>query len=127
MAQVDVVLAEIEPLLALQAAELADPSLAAKARAAFRHFLALLEVGALRAASRGEDGRWTVDPRVKNGILFGFRLGRLVEMGDAALPFVDKDTYPVRAFPPDARVRVVPGGTSVRRGCHLAPSVTVMP
>jgi 2,3,4,5-tetrahydropyridine-2-carboxylate N-succinyltransferase len=64
---------------------------------------------------------------VKKGILFGFKLGRLVELGDAALPFVDKDTYPVRGFSPSDRVRIVPGGSSVRRGAHLAPSVTLMP
>jgi 2,3,4,5-tetrahydropyridine-2-carboxylate N-succinyltransferase len=124
--QVDAVLAELEPFAALSAEELAVDDVARKARTAFRHFLGLLEVGAVRAASPVE-GAWVVDARVKKGILFGFKLGRLVELGDAALPFVDKDTYPVRGFSTQERVRIVPGGSSVRRGAHLAAGVTVMP
>src|SRR5688572_22358690 len=127
MIPVDQVLAELEPFLAMSAEQLADDDTARKARTAFRHFLGVLEVGAVRAASRGANNEWTVDPRVKKGILFGFKLGRLVELGDAALPFVDKDTYPVRGFTPADRVRVVPGGSSVRRGAHCAASVTIMP
>lgn len=118
---------ELEPWLDKSADELAADPNVGKARAAFRGFLALLEAGALRAASKDASGTWVVDARVKKGILFGFRLGKLVEMGDAALPFVDKDTYPVRSFAPEARVRVVPGGSSVRRGAHVAASVTIMP
>ena len=94
---VDTTLAELDPFLALSADELAVDDVARKARTAFRHFLGLLEVGAIRAASP-VDGKWVVDARVKRGILFGFKLGRLVELGDAALPFIDKDTYPLRGF-----------------------------
>ncbi len=100
---------------------------APEARAVFERFLGLLERGEARAAAPAPDGAWRVDARVKRGVLFGFKLGRLVTMGDAALPFVDKDTYPVRAFAADQRVRVVPGGTSVRRGAFVAPGVTIMP
>ena len=125
-AAVDTTLAELDPFLGLTAEQLAVDDVARNARAAFRHFLGLLEVGAIRAAFP-KDGAWHVDARVKKGILFGFKLGRLVELGDASLPFVDKDTYPVRGFSPADRVRVVPGGSSVRRGAYLAPSVTMMP
>ncbi|HEY4221507.1 MAG TPA: 2,3,4,5-tetrahydropyridine-2,6-dicarboxylate N-succinyltransferase [Myxococcota bacterium] len=124
--QIDRVMAEMEPFLDMSAPELAVDDIARAARSAFRHFLGLLEVGAVRAAQPLE-GVWRVDARVKRGILFGFKLGRLVELGDAALPFVDKDTYPVRGFSLQDRVRVVPGGSSVRRGAHVAPSVTIMP
>lgn len=124
---VDAVLAALDPFLPLSADELAVDEVAKKARTAFGRFLDLLEQGAVRAASPGPNGQWTVDARVKKGILFGFKLGRLVELGDATLPFVDKDTYPVRSFTASARVRVVPGGSSVRRGAHIAPSVTMMP
>ena len=65
---------------------------------------------------------------VKQGILLGFRLGVLKEMDEgAALSFVDKDTYPARRFRPSDRVRVVPGGSSVRCGAYVAPSVICMP
>ena len=124
--QVDHVMAEIEPYVDMSVAELVIDDIGRKARTAFRHFLGLLEVGAVRAAASVE-GRWVVDARVKKGILFGFRLGRLVELGDASLPFIDKDTFPVRGFAPSDRVRVVPGGSSVRRGAHVAAGVTIMP
>ena len=120
-------MADIDRLLALPVEALHTSAEAGGARATFDRFLALLESGQARAAAPGTDGRWQVDARVKRGVLFGFKLGRLVEMGDAALPFVDKDTYPVRAFTPAARVRVVPGGSSVRRGAFVAPGVTIMP
>ena len=105
----------------------ADADLRGRAGAAFAGFLAALEAGAVRAASRDDNGVWTANPDVKKRILFGFRLGQLVAMGDAALPFVDKDTYPVRSFHVADRVRVVPGGSSVRRGAHIGVGVTIMP
>jgi 2,3,4,5-tetrahydropyridine-2-carboxylate N-succinyltransferase len=123
----DRVIAELAPFLEMGAEALQAEDVVRHARAAFRHFLGLLEVGALRAASPTSAGGWVVDERVKRGILLGFRLGKLVELGDAALPFIDKDTYPVRSFTPMERVRVVPGGSAVRRGAHLGAGVTVMP
>lgn len=130
-AHIEAVMAELEPLLPLSADELARADTAMHARAVFQRLLQLLEVGAVRAAAPviGADGAvtWLVDARVKRAILFGFKLGRLVELGDAALPFVDKDTYPLRTFLPHDRVRVVPGGSSVRRGAFVSSGVTIMP
>jgi 2,3,4,5-tetrahydropyridine-2-carboxylate N-succinyltransferase len=93
-------------------------------------FLAALERGEHRAAYRTESGDWKVEPRVKQGILLGFRIGRIVELTDGSGPlhFADKDTFP--AFRPEfvARgTRIVPGGSSVRRGAYLGNSVTCMP
>ena len=48
-------------------------------------------------------------------------------MGGATLSFVDKDTFPVRHFALADRVRLVPGGSSVRVGAYVAPSVICMP
>ena len=65
---------------------------------------------------------------MKQGILLGFRIGKLAESGDPrALSFVDKDTYPARHFSTADNVRVVPGGSSVRCGAYVAPSVVCMP
>jgi 2,3,4,5-tetrahydropyridine-2-carboxylate N-succinyltransferase len=69
---------------------------------------------------------------VKRGILLGFRLGRLVDMsvgagGAGTLPFFDKDTYPVQSFTVERGVRLVPGGSSVRRGAYLSTGVVCMP
>lgn len=82
-----------------------------------------LENGEIRVAEKTENG-WVVNPEVKQVILSGFRLGRLTEMPGG---FLDKDTYPVRRFTVEDGVRIVPGGSSVRRGAFLAPSVVMMP
>ena len=66
---------------------------------------------------------------MKRGILLGFRMGTIVEMSpaDAGLQFLDKHTYPIRRFSPDDRVRIVPGGSSIRDGAYIAPGVVCMP
>jgi 2,3,4,5-tetrahydropyridine-2-carboxylate N-succinyltransferase len=127
---VDAVFASLAPLLSLSAEALAAPGTLEGARSTFRDFLRLIEAGTVRAAAPTTTGGiagWHVDVRVKQAILMGFRLGQIVAMGDDALPFIDKDTYPVRRFAPAERVRVVPGGSSVRRGAHIGVGVTIMP
>src|SRR5262249_40891575 len=63
-----------------------------EARAVFEGFRAGLEAGTIRAAEPGPDG-WAVNGWVKQGILLGFRLGRLVEMTPAGpLRLFDHDT-----------------------------------
>ena len=106
-----------------QGAEAARDS---SARGIFDQFLNALTAGEIRAADK-QAGRWVVNVWVKQGILLGFRLGALADMGGAPLSFVDKDTYPVRRFATADGVRVVPGGSSVRRGAYLAPGVICMP
>jgi len=95
-------------------------------------FLALrsaLESGDLRAAEPDPAAPtgWRVNPWVKRGILLGFRLGQLEDMGGAVLSFVDKHTYPVRSFHPSDGVRIVPGGSSIRAGAFVAKGVVCMP
>jgi 2,3,4,5-tetrahydropyridine-2-carboxylate N-succinyltransferase len=98
-----------------------------RVREAFLSFRDALEAGTLRAASPGAEGSWVVHPEVKEGILLGFRCGVLVGEEAGPLSFVDKDTYPLRRFRVEDRVRVVPGGTGVRRGAYVAPGVVLMP
>jgi 2,3,4,5-tetrahydropyridine-2-carboxylate N-succinyltransferase len=98
-----------------------------EARASFLEFRDALTRGEIRAAE-GMNGKWRVNVWVKQGILLGFRLGELTQMGSGeCLSFVDKDTFPSRKFSVGDRVRVVPGGSSVRLGAYLAPSVVCMP
>lgn len=105
------------------------------ARAAVVALLDALEAGTVRAAERAADDRWHAVPWVKEGILLAFRAGRLHDMtlvgtlGDqaATFAFFDRDTVPPRAFELADRVRIVPGGSAVRRGAHLAPGVVCMP
>jgi 2,3,4,5-tetrahydropyridine-2-carboxylate N-succinyltransferase len=113
---------EVERLASLATIENGDA-----ARRTFLDFRAALTRGEIRAASK-VDGRWVVNAWVKQGILLGFRLGELTEMSDSSvLSFVDKDTFPARRFTLADRVRVVPGGSSIREGAYVAPSVICMP
>ena len=93
--------------------------------------LSALERGEVRAAQRDEQGRWNAVPWVKRGILLGFRVGKLADMsvgdGSSSLPFVDKHTYPVQRFDVARGVRIVPGGSSIRRGAYVASGVVCMP
>jgi 2,3,4,5-tetrahydropyridine-2-carboxylate N-succinyltransferase len=97
-----------------------------EARSAFLEFRDALTQGKIRAAEK-VDSQWRVNPWVKLGILLGFRLGELAESGCDTLTFVDKDTFPARRFSLADRVRIVPGGSSVRLGAFVAPSVICMP
>lgn len=85
-----------------------------------------LESGKVRVAEK-VGGEWKVNPWVKEVILSGFRYGRLTDMSQGVFPFFDKDTIPVRSFTREDGVRIVPGGSAVRRGAYLAPSVIMMP
>ncbi len=91
--------------------------------------LALLEEGAIRAAVRDADGAWHAVPWVKQGILLAFRHGRITDLsGDSgAFSFVDKHTMPPRRFNAESGVRIVPGGSTVRRGAYLSRGVVCMP
>jgi 2,3,4,5-tetrahydropyridine-2,6-dicarboxylate N-succinyltransferase len=112
----------IERLAALGEVE-RDPD----ARQTFMDFREELTQGKIRSAEK-INGQWTVNIWVKQGILLGFRLGELSEMAqDASLSFVDKDTFPARRFTVRDRVRIVPGGSSVRLGAYVAPTVICMP
>jgi 2,3,4,5-tetrahydropyridine-2,6-dicarboxylate N-succinyltransferase len=98
-----------------------------EARSIFFEFRAALTRGEVRAAEK-ISGRWAVNAWVKQGILLGFRLGELTEMSDGdVLTFVDKDTFPARRLTLADRIRLVPGGSSIREGAYVAPSVICMP
>jgi 2,3,4,5-tetrahydropyridine-2-carboxylate N-succinyltransferase len=90
-------------------------------------FLAELEKGTIRSATRDADGVWSAESWVKEGILAAFRFGVLAEYASGSLSFVDKDTIPPRRFKPQDGVRIVPGGSSIRRGAYIAKGVVMMP
>jgi len=98
------------------------------ARVAFLQLKGALNAGTVRAAERGEDGRWRANAWVKAGILLGFRLGRVQPAATGGpFPFYDKDTYPLRPITQDDGLRIVPGGSAIRDGCYVAPGVVCMP
>ena len=99
----------------------------ARAKKTFLNFRNALSTGQIRAAEK-IGSTWLVHEWVKKGILLGFRLGQLSESGSRiGLSFVDKDTFPARHWRINDQVRIVPGGSSVRSGAFVAPSVICMP
>ena len=92
----------------------------------FSEVVRRLESGEIRVAEKTPNG-WKVNAWVKEAILEGFRQGRLIDMSKEEYSFFDKDTLPLRQFSLEDKVRIVPGGSSVRCGAFLAPSVIMMP
>jgi 2,3,4,5-tetrahydropyridine-2-carboxylate N-succinyltransferase len=100
-------------------------------RAAFARLRACLGEGRVRAAQpdAGGPGGWRVNTWVKQGILLGFRSGDIVDWSvhRDRLPFTDKDTLPIKRVDPEMRIRLVPGGSSIRDGAYVARGVICMP
>jgi 2,3,4,5-tetrahydropyridine-2-carboxylate N-succinyltransferase len=92
----------------------------------FEELIQNLEAGKIRVAEK-VDGRWTVNTHIKKEILEGFKAGNLCDMSSDGFPFFDKDTLPLHKFSVSDKVRIVPGGSSVRCGAYVAPSVIIMP
>lgn len=87
-----------------------------------------LEAGRLRAAEPDPDSPdgWRVRPEVKAAILACFGDRTMATWSAGPLTFRDRATVPPRDLS-DGPWRIVPGGTAVRRGAHLADGVVVMP
>jgi 2,3,4,5-tetrahydropyridine-2-carboxylate N-succinyltransferase len=98
-----------------------------EALSAFDDFLDALERGEIRSAERGDDGQWHANGWVKQGILLGFRLGEIVDYSAEPFSFFDKSTFPAQSFEASDGVRIVPGGSTIRRGSYVAPGVVCMP
>ncbi len=91
--------------------------------------LEALESGEVRSAQQDAKGVWHAVSWVKRGILVAFRFGKLADLspGGDSFSFVDKDTIPPQRFGLDRGVRIVPGGSTIRRGVYVAPGVVCMP
>ena len=98
-------------------------------RETFDEFKAALREGRIRSAEKDVDGNWHANAWVKQGILLGFKMGRMVEMSKPTetFRFFDKDTYPLRPATVDDKIRIVPGGSTIRDGVYVAESVVLMP
>jgi 2,3,4,5-tetrahydropyridine-2,6-dicarboxylate N-succinyltransferase len=99
--------------------------------ALFTAFKAALNRGEVRAAEPDDTSPtgWRVNAWVKKGILLGFRMSETVDMSIDARkqPFFDKSAYPVQQFTLQNGVRIVPGGSSIRDGAHIARGVICIP
>lgn len=98
-------------------------------RKVFEDFKAALRRGEIRSAEKGLDGVWRANAWVKQGILLGFKMGKMVEMSleTETFQFFDKETYPLRPMSLDDKIRIVPGGSTIRDGSFVAPNVVLMP
>jgi 2,3,4,5-tetrahydropyridine-2-carboxylate N-succinyltransferase len=101
-------------------------------KSAMDAFLALreaLSLGTVRSAEPDTAAPfgWRVNAWVKRGILLGFRIGELREMGGREFSFVDKHTFPARGFSVADGVRIVMGGSAVRTGAYVARGVICAP
>ena len=119
----ELLIAEIEKLY-----EIHETSLEAESNV--ERFLELLDIGEVRAAEpdRSSPTGWRVNEWVKKGILLAFRIGKLVKVEDGySEQFFDKHTLPVKDIRVEDQIRVVPGGTAIRRGAYLSTGVVIMP
>ncbi|MEP6849868.1 MAG: 2,3,4,5-tetrahydropyridine-2,6-dicarboxylate N-succinyltransferase [Acidobacteriota bacterium] len=98
-------------------------------RQIFEEFKSALRSGKIRAAEKDAEGNWRANVWVKQGILLGFRMGKMVEMSKETetFRFFDKDTFPLRPMSLDDGVRIVVGGSTIRDGCYVAKGVVVVP
>src|SRR5262245_46262826 len=91
--------------------------------------LDLLEDGAIRAAEPDIDAPdgWRVRAEVKAAILARFADRTMADWVAGPLRFRDRASVPPRDDLAGGPWRIVPGGTAIRRGAHLASGVVVMP
>jgi 2,3,4,5-tetrahydropyridine-2-carboxylate N-succinyltransferase len=117
--------ARIEELAAIPAADALPPDV----DHVVLRLLEALESGEIRSARKEDDGSWRAVRWVKQGILLAFRAGAVVDMSPPGgiLRYFDKRTIPPRPLTLAHGVRVVPGGSSIRRGAYVAPGVVCMP
>jgi 2,3,4,5-tetrahydropyridine-2-carboxylate N-succinyltransferase len=98
-------------------------------RGVYEEFKDALRQGEIRSAVRHHDGSWHANTWVKQGILLGFRMGKMVEISKPTetFKFFDKDTFPLRPMSLDDGVRIVIGGSTIRDGSYVAPGVVLVP
>jgi 2,3,4,5-tetrahydropyridine-2-carboxylate N-succinyltransferase len=98
-------------------------------RVTFEEFKAALRRGEIRAAEKDSDGIWQTNAWVKQGILLGFKMGKMVEMSEESetFQFFDKETYPLRPMTLEDKIRIVPGGSTIRDGSYVGENVVLMP
>jgi 2,3,4,5-tetrahydropyridine-2,6-dicarboxylate N-succinyltransferase len=108
---------------------LTKPEFTNEDRETFEEFKTALRTGAIRSAEKDKNGEWKTNAWVKRGILLGFKMGGMVEMSQETetFKFFDKETYPLRPMTLEDKVRIVPGGSSIRDGSYIAPGVVCMP
>ncbi|CAN5551439.1 2,3,4,5-tetrahydropyridine-2,6-dicarboxylate N-succinyltransferase [soil metagenome] len=95
----------------------------------FNEFKTALRRGEIRSAEKDENGDWHANAWVKQGILLGFKMGKMVTMSFSGetFQFFDKETFPLRPMNLDDKIRIVPGGSTIRDGSFVGENVVLMP
>ncbi len=98
-----------------------------RANAVFKELVKLLNKGEVRSAEFAE-GSWKANVWVKQGILLGFRIGRLKDQSiNNEFRYFDKHTLRLKRIKLKDNIREVPGGSSIRDGCYVGKGVICMP
>jgi 2,3,4,5-tetrahydropyridine-2-carboxylate N-succinyltransferase len=111
---------------------LIGPFTTGKVRDAVEAALALLDSGEARVASRGPDGKWTVNQWLKKAVLLSFRLNDMTPIagGPGGATWWDKVPSKFAGWGEEqfrkAGFRAVPHCV-VRRSAFIAPGVVLMP
>ncbi len=125
---------ELEPIInaAWEDRASLSPQTKGETRDAIRDAIMALDSGALRVASPGDDGQWTVHQWLKKAVLLGFRItdNQIVSGGPNRSEWWDKVPTKFEGWGSDefsaAGFRAVPNCT-VRRGAYIAPGAVLMP
>ncbi|MBN1516270.1 2,3,4,5-tetrahydropyridine-2,6-dicarboxylate N-succinyltransferase [Candidatus Sumerlaeota bacterium] len=105
-----------------------DDAARLRAREVCAALLDALESGELRAAEPDGDG-WRAIPWVKQGILLAFRAAESKDFSiNGSFQFRDRDLLgPQDWLRRHDTLRVVPGGSMLRRGSYVGENVVIMP
>ena len=104
---------------------------AKQAREVFAQLRDELSAGRVRSAEpdRSTSTGWRVNTWVKEGILVGFRAGKVVSFPSPhkEVSYLDKDTLPLRSLTPSSGSRIAPGGSSTETEHSSARESSVCP
>ncbi|HCA43354.1 MAG TPA: 2,3,4,5-tetrahydropyridine-2,6-dicarboxylate N-succinyltransferase [Bacteroidetes bacterium] len=89
-------------------------------------FLDALEKGEIRSAEK-VNNEWVVNFFVKESILLGFKYGKLKLIKGGYTNFMDKEFYPLQNKSLKSSVRMLPGGSAIRRGSYVADGTVIIP
>jgi 2,3,4,5-tetrahydropyridine-2-carboxylate N-succinyltransferase len=91
-------------------------------------FIDGLNSGNVRCAEKNEFDQWVVNSWVKVGILTIFKNSTITDFSiNDEFKFFDKDLLNLKPLTKENNIRLVPGGSSIRTGSYVAPSVICMP
>src|SRR6218665_1771822 len=117
---------------AFEARDTVSTATRGEVRDAVEEALNLLDSGKVRAATRGEDGQWTVHQWLKKAVLLSFRLNdmEVVKGGPGTSTWWDKVPSKFEAWGEgefrSAGFRAVPNAV-VRRSAYVSKGVVLMP